>query len=82
MKNTQTGAYFARVRLGGKLYRSARGTNDYALARRKLTPYKNDLEGTDASRGKTSFATVLDAYEETFIGAGSTLEKKRPCSPS
>jgi integrase len=72
-----TGAYFARVRFGGKLYRRALKTNDYKLARRKLAAYRNDLERTDASKGKTSFATVLDAYEETLTGAGSTLEKKQ-----
>jgi integrase len=72
-----TGAYFARVRFGGKLYRRALGTNDYTLARRKLAAYRNDLERTDASKGKTSFATVLKAYEETLTGADSTLEKQR-----
>jgi integrase len=72
-----TGAYFARVRFGGKLYRRALATNDYTLARRKLAAYRHDLERTDASKGKTSFATVLDAYDATLTGAGSTLEKKR-----
>ncbi len=72
-----TGAYFARVRFGGKLYRRALKTNDYTLARRKIAAYKNDLERTDASKGKTSFASVLDAYEGTLTGAGSTLEKQR-----
>ena len=72
-----TGAYFARVRFGGKLYRRALGTNGYTLARRKLASYRNDPERTDASKGKTSFATVLDAYEGTLTGAGSGLEKKR-----
>jgi integrase len=72
-----TGAYFARVRYGGKLYRRSLGTNDYTLARRKLADYRHDLQRTDASKGKTSFATVLDAYEQTLTGAGATLEKKR-----
>ena len=72
-----TGAYFARVRFGGKLYRRALATNDYLLARRKLAAYRNDLERTDASKGKTSFAIVLKAYEETLTGANSTLEKQR-----
>jgi len=72
-----TGAYFARVRFGGKLYRRALRTNDYILARRKLAAYRNDLERTDASKGKTSFATVLDTFADTLTGAGSTLEKKQ-----
>jgi len=72
-----TGIYFARVRFGGKLYRRALKTTDYKLARRKVAEFRNDLEHTDASKGKTSFAKVLDAYEATLTGAGSTLEKKR-----
>jgi integrase len=72
-----TGAYFARVRYGGKLYRRSLGTNDYTLARRRLADYRHDLQRTDASKGRTSFATVLDAHEETLAGADSTLEKQR-----
>jgi site-specific recombinase XerD len=34
--------------------------------------YRNDLERTDASKGRTSFATVLDAYRRRV-----NLEKKR-----
>src|SRR4029453_18211926 len=71
-----TGAYFARVRFGGKLYRRALGTNDYALARRKLAAYRHDLERTDASKGRTSFATVVDDYAATLTGAASTLKDK------
>jgi len=72
-----TGIYFARVRFGGKVYRRTLGTSDYRVARRKLAAYRNDLERTDASKGRTSFAAVLDAYERTLTGAESTLEKKR-----
>ena len=72
-----TGIYFARVRYGGKLYRRALETHDYKLARRKLAEFKLDLERTDASKGKTSFAKVLETYEKTLTGAGSTLEKQR-----
>ena len=72
-----TGAYFARVRFGGKLYRRALKTTDYQVARRKLAAYRHDLARTDASKGKTSFARVLDAYASTLTGASSTLEKQR-----
>ena len=72
-----TGAYFARVRFGGKLYRRALQTTDYKVARRKLAAYRHDLERTDASKGKTSFARVLDAYASTLTGADATLEKQR-----
>jgi integrase len=72
-----TGIYFARVRFGGKLYRRALSTSDYTLARRKLADFRNGLERTDATKGKTSLAKMLDAYETTLSGAASTMEKKR-----
>src|SRR5262245_42728631 len=71
-----SGQYFARVRFRGKLYRRKLNTDDLALAKRKLRDFKSDLERTDASKGNTSFAAVLDAYEATLKGSESTLEKK------
>jgi hypothetical protein len=56
------------VRYGGKLYRRALKTTDYKLARRKLADFRNGLERTDATKGKTSLARMLDAYEATLIG--------------
>jgi integrase len=72
-----TGQYFARVRFGGKLYRRKLDAGDYKLAKRKLADFRRDLERTDATRGNTSFAKVLDNYAETLTGAESTLENKR-----
>ena len=48
------------MRFRGKLYRRGARDNDYELARRKLADFKHDLERTDATKGKTSFAKVLD----------------------
>jgi integrase len=72
-----SGQYFARVRFRGKLYRRKLGTNDLDLAKRKLRAFKDDLERTDASKGNTSFARVLDDYAATLTGAKATLENKR-----
>jgi integrase len=72
-----SGHYFARVRFRGKLYRRKLGTDDLALAKRKLRSFKDDLERTDASKGNTSFGKVLDDYAATLTGSHSTLEKKR-----
>ena len=72
-----SGQYFARVRFHGKLYRRKLDTDDLALAKRKLRAFKNDLERTDATKGNTSFAKVLDDYSETLIGADSTKADKR-----
>jgi integrase len=72
-----TGQYFARVRFRGKLYRKKLDTADYDLARRKLDEFKVTLRRTDATKGNTSFAAVLDDYDKTLGGAESTKEDKR-----
>src|SRR4030095_13808605 len=71
-----TGHYFARVRFHGKLYRKKLDTGDYELAKRKLADFKRDLERTDATKGNTSFAKVLDDYAATLTGADSTKADK------
>ena len=72
-----SGQYFARVRFRGKLYRRKLDTDDLALAKRKLRTFRDDLERTDATKGNTSFAKVLDDYLATLTGAETTLENKR-----
>src|SRR5260370_31075389 len=72
-----SGQYFARVRFHGKLYRRKLETDDLPLAKRKLRAFKNDLERTDATKGNTSFANVLDDYSETLTGADTTQADKR-----
>jgi integrase len=72
-----SGQYFARVRFKGKLYRKKLNAGDLAVAKRKLRDFKNDLERTDATKGNTSFAKVLDDYAATLTGAETTLENKR-----
>ena len=57
-----SGQYFARVRFHGKLHRKKLDTDDLALAKRKLRTFKDDLERTDATKGNTSFAKVLEDY--------------------
>ena len=64
-----SGQDFARVRFSGKLYRRKLETDDLVLAKRKLREFKNDLERTDATKGNTSFAKVLDDYADAFTGA-------------
>ena len=72
-----TGQYFARARFHGKLYRKKLDTWDYELAKRKLADFKRDLERTDATKGNTNFAKVLDDYSATLGGADSTKANKR-----
>src|SRR5262245_15529580 len=71
-----SGQYFARVRFRGKLIRRKLDTDDLPLAKRKLRSFKDDVERTDATKGNTSFAKVLDDYAATLTGAASTKEKK------
>src|SRR5262249_16185056 len=71
-----SGQYFARVRFRGKLYRRKLDTGDLALAKRKLRAFKDDLDRTDATKGNTSLAKVLDDYAATLTGADSTKEDK------
>ena len=72
-----SGQFFARVRFRGKLYRRKLCSTDLDLAKRKLRAFKEDLERTDATRGNTSFAKVLDDYEASLSGASSTLANQR-----
>ena len=71
-----SGQYFARVRYRGKLHRRKLDATDYELAKRKLAEFKRTLERVDATKGKTSFAAVLDDYSKTLVGAESTVEGK------
>ncbi len=76
LRYNPSGQYFARVRFHGKLYRKKLDTDDLSLAKRKLRTFKDDLERTDATKGNTSFAKVLDDYAQTLQGAESTLANK------
>jgi integrase len=72
-----SGQYFARVRYRGKLHRRKLDATDCELAKRLLADFKRTLERVDSTKGKTSFAVVLDEYSETLVGAQSTVEDKR-----
>jgi len=72
-----TGQYFAPVGFRGKLYRKKLDTEDYELAKRKLADFRRDLERTEATKGNTSFARLLDDYVHTVGGSDSTKEKTR-----
>jgi integrase len=71
-----SGQYFARVRYRGKLHRRKLGTTDYEFAKRKLADFRRTLERVDSTKGKTSFAVVLDDYSKTLTGAQNTLRDK------
>ena len=60
----------------GKLYRKKLKADDLALANASCGTSRDDLESTDATKGNTSFATVLDDYSKTLTGAETTMENK------
>jgi integrase len=72
-----SGQYFARVRYRGKLHREKLRATDFELAKRKLAEFKRKLERLDPTKGKTSFAAVLDDYSKRLKGAESTVEDKK-----
>jgi integrase len=72
-----SGQYHARVRIGGRLYRRTLGTDDYQLARRKLSDFKRDLGRTDARAGKTTFGAVLDKFAQTIGGLSASSQKDK-----
>lgn len=72
-----SGSYFACVRYGGRLYRRSLGTDDFQLAKRKLTDFRRDLESTDPRAGNTSFGRTLENYERTVRGTPGTKANKR-----
>jgi hypothetical protein len=59
------------------LYRRTLGTDDYQLARRKLSDFKRDLGRTDARAGKTTFGAVLDKFTETIGGLSASSQKDK-----
>jgi len=54
-----SGMYFARLRFRSTLVRRKLDTTDFAIAKRKLSDFRRDLERTDATKGNMSFAAVL-----------------------
>jgi integrase len=72
-----SGQYYARVRVGGRLYRRTLGTSDYQLARRKLADFRRDLGRTDARAGNTSFGAMLDTYVKTLGNLSASSQKDK-----
>jgi integrase len=65
--------FYAVLRHRGKLIRRSLGTNDLALARRKLGKFKTDLDRLDPGVAKLTLDKHREDYEKTLSGAESTL---------
>jgi hypothetical protein len=63
---TPSGQFYARLKFRGQLVRRKLRTTDFAIARRKLSDFRRELERTDATKGNMSFGAVLDDYSATL----------------
>ena len=73
-----TGAYHARVRHGGTVYREKLKTTDFDLAKRKLADFKSKLDRTDPRFQKITLVDWLEtAYAPTLKGAPGALKAKQ-----
>lgn len=64
--------YYALVRHAGKQIRQSLETTDAALAKRRLTKFKSDLEKVDPEVARRSLDAHRLIYEKTISGAAST----------
>lgn len=66
-------SFYAVLRHRGKLIRRSLETSDLALARRKLAKFKSELDKLDPSTSKLTIDQHRAIFEQTLIGAASTL---------
>ncbi len=69
----KNGTYYALLKHKGKQIRRSLGTDDLALARRKLPNLRRDLDFTDPDLSRRSLETHEEKFLETLTGAKSTL---------
>ncbi len=65
-KYSVTGAYFAHLRIGGKLFRESLSTSDRKLADRKLIDFRRDKSKIDPTLGRSTLADLCERYEATL----------------
>jgi len=56
------GVYYGRIRVDGKEIKRSLRTNDKALAKRKLSEFKNEQRQTDRSRGRMTLTELCKQY--------------------
>ncbi len=56
------GVYYGRIRVDGKEIRRSLRTADKALAKRKLSDFKNEQRQTDRSRGRMTLTELCKQY--------------------
>jgi integrase len=74
---TTTGTYYALVKVKGKQVRRSLGTDDRALAKRRLADLHRDLLRVDVGAGRISLADLCERFLTTVANqSASTLEQK------
>ena len=63
---TPSGAYFAHLRIGGKLFRESLRTKDRREAEQRLADFRRQKQTLDTSLGRLTLRTLSDRYEATL----------------
>jgi integrase len=71
------GVYYGRIRVDGKEIKRSLRTTDKALAKRRLSDFRDEQQQTDRSQGKLTVAELCDRYLQTIQNQKpKTIERK------
>src|SRR5439155_16548174 len=71
------GVYYGRIRVDGKEIKRSLRTTDKALAKRKLSDFRDEQRQTDRSQGKMTLAELCERYLLTVQNQKpKTIERK------
>jgi len=71
------GVYYGRIRVDGKEIKRSLRTTDKALAKRRLSDFRDEQRQTDRSQGKLTLAELCDRYLQTIQNQKpKTIERK------
>lgn len=74
---TPSGAYFAHLRIGGKLFRESLGTKDRREAEQRLARFRRQKQTLDTSLGRLNLRTLCDRYEATLGRLSASTQKAK-----
>jgi integrase len=71
------GVYYGRIRVDGKEIKRSLRTTDKAVAKRRLSDFRDEQRQTDRSQGKLTLAELCDRYLQTVQNQKpKTIERK------
>ena len=74
---TPSGAYFAHLRIGGKLFRESLRTKDRREAEQRLADFRRQKQTLDTSLGRLTLRTLCDRYEATLGRLSASSQKAK-----